>query len=112
MAASARSARGSRASRPLRWRSPRAARRTDSLGYDESRRRCIRLTGPASYPNPFRDLLGETDAAISAKINNAFNQLFHGDPSTQAISYAAGTDQAYIQDTFTATSAPRGWASG
>jgi oligosaccharide reducing-end xylanase len=73
---------------------------TDSLGYNDSESKVLLpLTPPASYPNPFRDLLGETDAAISAKINNVFNTLFHGAPG-QAIYVTAGDDQAFIEDTF------------
>ncbi len=71
----------------------------DSLGYNETDSTVLHpLAKPASYPNAFRDLLGQTDAAISSKINAAFTQLFHGDPSTQAIYVEVGTDQAYIQD--------------
>jgi oligosaccharide reducing-end xylanase len=58
------------------------------------------LFAPASYPNAFRDLLGVSDADISNKINSTFNQLFHGDPQTQAIYYPSGTDQAYIRDIY------------
>src|SRR5262249_49920000 len=34
---------------------------TDSLGYDNPKT-LLPITGPASYPNPFRDLLGESDS--------------------------------------------------
>lgn len=72
---------------------------TDSLGYDDTESKTLHpLTGPASYPNPFRDLLGETDTDVSNKINNVFNTLFHGSPS-QAFYVTVGSDQAYIQDT-------------
>jgi oligosaccharide reducing-end xylanase len=76
---------------------------TDSLGYDNPGT-LLPLTGPASYPNPFRDLLDQTDAAISTKINNAFNTLFHGAPSykfyeTMADDPTLTPDQAYVQDT-------------
>lgn len=71
----------------------------DSLGYDDTDSAVLHpLVKPASYPNPFRDLLGQTDAAIASKICGAFMQLFHGDPGTQAIYVEVGTDQAYIQD--------------
>jgi len=56
------------------------------------------LTGPASYPNAFRTLLGKSDVEISAKVEAAFAQLFHGDPITQSIYFPVGTDRAYIQD--------------
>jgi oligosaccharide reducing-end xylanase len=57
------------------------------------------LTSP-SYPNAFRDLLGKSDGDIDDKINATFNQLFHGDPTTQAIYYTIGPDQAVIRDTY------------
>ncbi len=64
---------------------------TDSLGYNDTESKTLLpLTPPASYPNPFRDLLGQTDAAISAKLNNAFNTIFHGSPS-YAIYIPVGT---------------------
>jgi oligosaccharide reducing-end xylanase len=72
----------------------------DSLGYDAPGGAGIKhLSGPATYPNAFRDVLGKSDAEIAAKIAAAFAQLFHGDPTTQAIYYIPpGTDQAYIFD--------------
>jgi oligosaccharide reducing-end xylanase len=74
---------------------------TDSLGYDDTESKTLLpLTPPASYPNPFRDLLGQTDAAISAKLNNAFNTIFHGSPAYAIYVNPAGTDQAYIIDTY------------
>ena len=73
----------------------------DSLGYDGAGGPPLRpLTGPASYPNAFRDVLGKTDAEINAKIAAAFAQLFHGDPQTQAIYVPVGTDRALIQDIY------------
>ena len=59
-----------------------------------------RVTGPASYANVFGDLLAKSDADINTKIASAFAQLFHGDPSTQAIYVQVGSDQAYIHDVF------------
>jgi oligosaccharide reducing-end xylanase len=58
------------------------------------------LSGPSLYPNAFRDVLGKSDADISARLAATFNQLFHGDPSSQAIYFPTGTDQAYILDVF------------
>jgi len=58
------------------------------------------LSGPASYPNAFRDLLGMSESDIDAKINATFDQLFHGDPTTQSIYYTIGPDQAVIRDTY------------
>lgn len=55
------------------------------------------LTGPATYPNAFRDVLGKTDAEIAKRINDAFEQLFYGNPETEAIYYEDG-DAAYIRD--------------
>jgi oligosaccharide reducing-end xylanase len=71
----------------------------DSLGYDDADHLPLGpLVGPASYPNAFRDVLGKTDAEIASKIAAAFAQLFHGDPTTQAIYFPIGTDRAFIQD--------------
>jgi oligosaccharide reducing-end xylanase len=71
----------------------------DSLGYDDSDSQTLHpLVGPASYPNPFRDLLGQSDSAIADKIDGVFAQLFHGDPSTQAIYVEVGDSQAYVED--------------
>lgn len=56
------------------------------------------VTGPASYPNPLHDVLGQTTNAISQKIQTVFNQLFKGDPSSQAIYYTVGSDQGYVLD--------------
>ncbi len=56
------------------------------------------LVAPASYPNAFRDLLGKTDAEIASKIDAAFTQLFHGDPTSESIYFTVGDDQAFVQD--------------
>lgn len=56
------------------------------------------LRGPASYPNVFAELLGKTEQEIEQKLNGAFERLFHGDPTTEAIYFTIGDDQAYIQD--------------
>jgi oligosaccharide reducing-end xylanase len=46
---------------------------------------------------------GHTPAAVSAKIKSAFQQLFYGDPATEAVYFPSGTNQngalAYIFDT-------------
>lgn len=54
---------------------------------------------------PYRNLFAEagySSPAITSKVNNAFQQLFHGNPSTQAIYFPAGTNAngalAYIYD--------------
>jgi len=56
------------------------------------------LSGPASYPNAFRDVLGKSDAEILGRISGAYNQLFYGDPATELIYFRVGSDQAFIQD--------------
>ncbi len=58
------------------------------------------VTGPSSYPNPLKDVLGLSNAQISMKITAVYNQLFHGDATTQAIFYLDPNDssQAFIQD--------------
>lgn len=70
----------------------------DSLGYDDPPGITLhKLVGPASYPSPLHDA-GKTDAEMATKINGAFNQLFHGDPATQAIYFTVDTTEAEIQD--------------
>ncbi|WP_433927537.1 glycosyl hydrolase family 8 [Sorangium cellulosum] len=58
------------------------------------------LTGPEAYPNVLRDVLGKTDEEIAEKLEDRFNQLFYGDPYTEAIYYPVlgTTDQAFIYD--------------
>ncbi len=58
------------------------------------------LTHPASYPNPFIDLLGKAQPEIDAKLSTAFDQLFHSTKADEAIYVPVGTDQAYIHDVF------------
>ena len=59
------------------------------------------ITGPATYPNAFKDLLGKTDAEIENKIESLFQRLFYGDPDTEAIYFPiGGGEQAAIRDTF------------
>ncbi len=76
----------------------------DSLGHNDvveaGPRTLYPLTGPPLYPNALRDVLQLSDQQISDKINAVFNQLFHGDPSTQAIFFRVGTDEANIQDIY------------
>jgi oligosaccharide reducing-end xylanase len=54
--------------------------------------------GSGAYPNPFHSVLGKTQTEIDAKVEGAFQQLFHGDPGQQAIYFPVGTDQAYVED--------------
>ncbi len=53
------------------------------------------------YRNLFAEA-GHSEQEIAAKINGAFQQLFHGDPNTQAVYYAAGSNAngalAYLSD--------------
>ncbi|MGC4000688.1 MAG: glycosyl hydrolase family 8 [Anaeromyxobacter sp.] len=54
----------------------------------------------AQMPNPYRDVLGLTDAQISAKLSNAINTVFHGNPATYSIFTSdSTTGTAYIRDT-------------
>ena len=61
----------------------------------------IHAAGAAERHNLFAEA-GYKPREISAKINAAFQQLFHGDPGTQAVYYPAGTNTngalAYIYD--------------
>lgn len=56
------------------------------------------LSRPASYPNAFAELLGKTEQEIDQKLDATFERLFHGNPTTEAIYFTVGDDQAYIQD--------------
>lgn len=62
--------------------------------------RLRRLEGPETYPNAFRDVLGKTDEEIAAKIEASFDQLFYGDPDSEAIYFPRGEDQAIIKDIY------------
>lgn len=71
---------------------------TDSLGSNEAGN-LHAVAKQTTVPNPLKDVLGQSPTAINAKINSVYNQLFHGDPNTQAIYVAVpGSDQAYIYD--------------
>jgi oligosaccharide reducing-end xylanase len=50
------------------------------------------------YRNLFAELLGKSGAETDAKIEAAWQQLFHGDPETQRILYPVHDDMAYIPD--------------
>ncbi|HEY7376715.1 MAG TPA: glycosyl hydrolase family 8 [Polyangia bacterium] len=70
----------------------------DSVGYNGVGGVHLRpLNKLPSYPNPFKDR-GKSDADIATKIDMAFQSLFHGDPSMQAIYFELPPDQAYVQD--------------
>ncbi|HEX5397859.1 MAG TPA: glycoside hydrolase, partial [Verrucomicrobiae bacterium] len=53
------------------------------------------------YRNLFAEN-GHSEAEIQKRVNNTFQQLFHGDPATQAVYFEAGSDSngpmAYITD--------------
>lgn len=49
------------------------------------------------YKNPFKDVLGKTDAEIKTKVDAAFQQIFYG-TTNQKLYYESGTDMAYILD--------------
>jgi oligosaccharide reducing-end xylanase len=71
----------------------------DALGEEGVTHPALRpLQGPDTYPNPFRDVLGKSEAEIAAKLDNAWDTVFYGDPATYAIYFKVGEDQAYIQD--------------
>jgi endo-1,4-beta-D-glucanase Y len=50
------------------------------------------------YRNMFVEA-GYSAADVTTKINNAFQQLFYGNDSSQRVYYPVGTDKAYILDT-------------
>jgi oligosaccharide reducing-end xylanase len=74
----------------------------DSLGYDDASGIVLhRMHGPDTYPNAFSDVLGKSKVQIDAKIAQAFEQLFHGDPISEAIFVpVTGQTQAYIEDVY------------
>jgi oligosaccharide reducing-end xylanase len=81
---------------------------TDSLGYDDVKDAAtepppntgLRPLAPRTYPNPFRDVINKPQAEIDAKIQGAFDQLFHGDPDNEAVYRAVGDDEAQIRDVY------------
>jgi oligosaccharide reducing-end xylanase len=71
---------------------------------------CVSTTQPSApagafatgnYRNLFAEA-GRSPAEVAAKINSAFQQLFHGDPKTEAVYFLAGTNAngalAYLHD--------------
>lgn len=50
------------------------------------------------YRNLFRDQLGRTEAEIDARIEAAWQQLFHGNPETERVYYPVDDDMAYVAD--------------
>jgi oligosaccharide reducing-end xylanase len=72
----------------------------DSLGYNDSLSWVGKggASATGEYPNPFGEQLGLSDAEIDAKLDAAFEQLFYGDPNTEAIYFPVGDDAAYVED--------------
>lgn len=55
----------------------------------------------AYYTGEYRNVLkegGYTDLQISSKLQSLWDRLFYGDPTTEAVYYPVGTDEAYILD--------------
>lgn len=76
---------------PARGENSSAAEHATTVGAVDSGR----------YPNLFAEA-GYSRARIDAKLERAFQQLFHGDPKTEAVYYPAGSNEhgplAYIHD--------------
>jgi oligosaccharide reducing-end xylanase len=64
---------------------------TDSLGTNRSP-----TEQPPPASNTFGEVLGKSDAEVRAKVAAAFEQLFYGDPDTEAIYFESGADEAYV----------------
>lgn len=50
------------------------------------------------YRNLFKELLGKSDAEITAKLQAAWQQLFYGDENSQRLFYPIAGDMAYVPD--------------
>lgn len=50
------------------------------------------------YPDLFTDLLGTPHAAVRARIDSTFHQLFYGDDNTERVYYPVEPDMAYMKD--------------
>ncbi len=76
---------------------PRAASRESTVGLEDGRG----AYATHHYPNLFAQT-GHSNAEMEAKIELAFQQLFHGDPETEAVYFSAGTNGngplAYVSD--------------
>ncbi len=66
---------------------------TDHLGDDP-------LPAVTQGDPPFADILDKTPEAIDAKVEAAFQQLFYGDPDSEAIYVESGSDGAFILNTY------------
>lgn len=51
-----------------------------------------------TYQNLFKDLLGKNESEVKARIDRTFQQLFHGNDSTERVYYPVNPDKAYIED--------------
>ena len=51
-----------------------------------------------AYRNLFKEYLGKSDSEIQAKLDSAWNQLFHGNDDFERVYYPVGQDMAYIAD--------------
>lgn len=56
------------------------------------------LATDRQYRDLFVELLGKTEADVTAKLNDDYEQLFHGDPASESIFVPVGADQAYVWD--------------
>jgi len=56
------------------------------------------FAGPSAPRNLFSELLGKSDAEITAKIEAGHRQLFYGTDGDERIYFPVGTDEAYIAD--------------
>jgi oligosaccharide reducing-end xylanase len=65
---------------------------------------CIAIGVPAQafrtgiYPDYFAEVLGKGPEESRAKLDEAWNKLFLGNPETETVYYPVGTDMAYIYD--------------
>ena len=51
-----------------------------------------------TYQNLFGELLGEKESEVKSRIGRTFQQLFHGNDSTERVYYPVDPDKAYIKD--------------
>ncbi len=65
---------------------------TDHLGQDEPTQ--------STEPPPFTEVLGKSADEIDEKLEQAFQQLFYGDPNDQAIYVEDGTTGAYVVNVY------------
>ncbi|MDP2885793.1 MAG: glycosyl hydrolase family 8 [Ignavibacteria bacterium] len=50
------------------------------------------------YQNLFRELLGKNESEVKARIDKTFQQLFHGNDSTERVYFPVEPDKAYVED--------------